>query len=146
MNQIPNIDTKTGIHYGVISYNSIMPEALDDIYTQGENLSYNEALEEARKEHVLCGKDEDFDEQSFADDYQEENDCYLYEKDGYILQTSSLGLYVIKSPFITYCAPCSPCCPNAGDLDHAGHDEVLKTYCLGKDWFEGEAPYIIEKI
>lgn len=154
----PNIDTLTGIHYGVISPHSVMPEALEDIYTHGKNLNYEVYLEQVKFELKGALKDYlsdrrldyavegafDAIEQDLADDYQSENDAYRYEQDGYILETSELGIYVIKSPYVTNAAHCSPCCPNAGDLDKEGS---IRSYCLGSEWFEdGETPYKIEKL
>lgn len=192
----PNMDLETGIHYGVISYNSIMPEALDGVYQRGENLTYHAAVEEAREnlraallslrdgderpindllsDIVVTRKvndyrraiiaEVDFDvngsgeivesdlnaawdviEQEWNDRYEENEDTYRLEEDGYILETSSLGLYVIKSPYWTKARLCSPCAPNAGDLDIPDEDGV-KTYCLGAGWFEGEAPYLIHEV
>lgn len=192
----PNMDLETGIHYGVISYNSIMPEALDDVYQRGENLTYRAAVEEARKnlraallslrdgderpindllsDIVVARKvneyrraiiaEVDFDvngsgeivesdlnaawdviEQEWNDRYEENEDTYRLEENGYILETSSLGLYVIKSPYWTETRLCSPCAPNAGDLDNPEEGGV-KTYCLGADWFDGEVPYPIQEV
>ncbi len=85
-------------------------------------------------------------EQDWNDQYQEDNDTYRYERDGYVIETSSLGLYIIKSPYYTFAAFCSPCCPGAGDLD-TPRDGGVKTYCLGPDWFDDErAPYLIYRV
>lgn len=49
-----NKDTDTGIRYGVISQNDLMPEALDDVLTQGRDLDYENALEQAKHELMLA--------------------------------------------------------------------------------------------
>jgi hypothetical protein len=79
-------------------------------------------------------------EQDFNDQYQEDNDTYRYERDGYVLETSSLGIYVTRSPYYTFAAFCSPCCPGAGDLDspRLTAESGVKTYCLGPEWFDDE--------
>jgi hypothetical protein len=154
---IPNYDPATGIHYGVISPHTPNPDAVQDIYDSGDNLSYAAAIEQIKDElesslqRVLeaYGLDErtaeatsavwETVEQEFNDHYEEQDDQYQYEQDGYILQTSSLGIYVIKSPYYTFAAACSPCCPNAGDLD-TPRASGLKTYCLGVDWFDKDNP------
>lgn len=38
-----NRDRETGIHYGVISQNSVNPESLEDIMTNGEDVAYKQA-------------------------------------------------------------------------------------------------------
>jgi hypothetical protein len=45
-----NLDTETGIRFGVISQNSIMPEAFDDVWTQARDLTYERAVENAKTE------------------------------------------------------------------------------------------------
>ena len=75
--------------------------------------------------------------------YEQGGDCtrYRYEKDGYIIQVCSDGdCFVIKSPWVTFCRPCSPCAPNAGYLKDVGG--TLATYALGPEWFdEGDDKY-----
>jgi hypothetical protein len=173
---ITNIDTATGIRYGVISQHSIAPEASEDISSGGENLTYAAAVREAKETiaRALRGPLDEFGvlpyvskyaptdrqkteqnktldsivesvwddiEQDFNDQYQPDSETYRYESDGYVLETTDLGVYVIKSPFFTFCTFCSPCCPGAGDLDSPNADGV-KTYCLGAEWFENDnAPY-----
>lgn len=176
-----NIDMATGIRYGVISPHSLNPDAVSDIYDQGENQTYQAAVADAKAaiacvlEPVLedlgvlpyvgkyAPRDEDKAkratavaavvddvwegiEQDWNDQYTEEDDCYLYSRDGYVIQTSSLGLYVIKSPFYTLTAYCSPCAPGAGNLD-APDAAGVRTYCLGAEWFEAEqAPYAVFRV
>ena len=148
-----NIDNETGIRYGVIGYNSLNPEALNDIFMEGRNLSYENYMKETMKEikdgleevlrNYLYGGDPEWIvnhiheniEESLSEEYEENEDYYLYEKDGYIIETTDLGLYILKSPFITRAMFCSPCCPGAGDLDNPTDNGVL-TYCLGRDWFD----------
>lgn len=178
-----NIDTATGIRYGVISPHSVNGDALEDIYTNGDNLSHAGAIAEAKEritfalrsvldglgllpydyrngdktpkadaylEPIVDGVWESI-EQDFNDRYEEDNDTYRYEQDGYVLETSSLGIYVVKSPFYTYAAFCSPCCPGAGNLDspRLTPEAGVKTYCLGLDWFDKDqctCPYSVFKV
>lgn len=161
-----NVDNETGIRFGVISQHSPSPEATDDIYN-GRNLSfehyqnqvkanlraalgdYFSAFKGIRDESRLDVAVRDcFEaiEQDIADNYQSDNDAYRYESDGYIIETSSLGLYVIKSPYYTFAQFCSPCCPGAGNLDTPCADGP-KTYCLGHDWFDdSKAPYPVYSV
>ncbi len=163
-----NFDVATECHYGTISYHSVMPEALDDIFSQGENLSFEMAVDEAKASLRSVLKDWFSDckygkERSrldaclesawdaISDDwnyqYQGEDEQFLYERDGYKISNSPslVCLFVEKSPYYTYTRGCSPCVPNAGDLDNAGGS--LKTYCLGPEWFDGEkAPYPVHVV
>lgn len=41
-------------------------------------------------------------------------------------------IYVTESPYTALVAPCSPCCPNAGDLD-TPRANGIRAYCLPKD-------------
>lgn len=168
-----NIDHATGIRYGVISQRSLNSDAADDIWQNGENLSHKAAVDDVKSQlksalepilddigvlpYVWNGEEKvqddyvtdvvdkvwDSIEQDFNDRYEESDDQYRYESEGYIIETSSLGLYIIKSPYVTRARFCSPCAPGAGDLDSPDTNGVL-TYCLGSDWFDGDqAPYPI---
>lgn len=160
-----NIDKETGIRYGVISPNSVMPEALDDIYSNGEDMIYTEwkqerfdeiesAIQSAIGDYVsdrilkqIVEGATDAAEDCIGEDYESDSDGagYDYTGDGYHIQTSSLGLYVLKSPYVTRTWYCSPCCPGAGNLDSPDVDGVL-TYALGPEWFDehNPMPYAVE--
>jgi len=129
-NSVTNLDTATGIRYGVISQHSVSPDALDDIWRKGKDLAYAGALAEhlleMRSEFISDPANdlEDFDEdsvtQDFADRYSSDGGLsdILYESDGYKLTGClSTDLFVLKSPFYTYAQFCSPCVPGAGNLD-----------------------------
>ena len=159
-----NCDSENGIRYGVISQNSVMPEALDDIMTHGKDLAWEEALKEAISESKSyaekAGNDPDeIDEDAISDrlsnHWESSFSNYLYEQDGYKL-TGCLDndLFVMKSRYYTHAQFCSPCVPGAGNLDNpfvtvaetqnndAANMGFPKVYCLGHDWFEGgKAPY-----
>lgn len=169
-----NIDPETGIHFGVISQNSVSPEAIDDIYNQGEDVGYKNALaahlKEKEAEHdrnhegeALANEfDEDEVTQNFADHYESDgglND-YLYEQDGYKLTGClSNDLFVLRSPYFTFAQFCSPCVPGAGNLDSPASDDATtarlaatiygfpRVYCLGHEWFDdGRAPYPVFRV
>jgi hypothetical protein len=48
---LSNIDRTTGIRYGVISPHSVNPDALDDVWQNGRDLTWEAALEEAQAEY-----------------------------------------------------------------------------------------------
>ena len=161
-----NIDTTTGIRYGVICQHSVMPEALDDVFTQGDDLSFaawkkdltakiRAAIADAADD-CTCRNEDIADEFAgdIADriveesDYDSSESIYRYERDGYVIENSPslMCLMILKSPYKTRAAFCSPCVPGAGDLD-SPRDDGAETYCLGADWFEDEkAPYPIETV
>jgi hypothetical protein len=184
----PNQDIETGIHFGVISRNDVDPDSLEDVYSNGTDLTYESAKEEAQSvirqavsginentseddvlralqnaysaidlpksiaqlrdlldEEPLTRADVAFDliwydvEQDWNDSYQSDESAYRYESDGLILELGTDGdIFVIKSPFYTLCAECSPCAPNAGYLTDSG---IMKAYCLPEQWFNEDDEY-----
>lgn len=157
-----NYDEKTGIHYGVISPNSISQETLSELCDKSTDTIY----EESKKEIVaqinslfesLGIRDDDKDYETiremmittFNEGYENDYHGYEYEDKDYILHISddSFGIFVIKSPYYTYTRLCSPCAPGAGDLnaplkaDHRCKDITntgAKTYCLPSEFFDDE--------
>lgn len=162
---LPNYDPETGVHYGVISQHSVHPEALwpgndweDSGYTYmvDETSSISAQLAKAIEWYKAwaeeAGVSEDdlptFPEEDELNEAIVENvelgdseGPWIYEQDGYVLQSTEFYIMVIKSPYIKYCRPCSPCFPNAGDLDSPDIEHGIKTYCLGPDWFENDKPH-----
>jgi len=109
-----NINTETGIRYGVISANNARWLA-NDIYDYGENLT-------------RLGLNEQFGD----------NECeYGYvDSDGNQFLLGYLGgsplIWCIKTNTIVYVKSlCSPCVPNAGDLDSGLTDEHNGYACYG---------------
>lgn len=149
---MPNYDEKTGIRYGVISPHSINQDALNDIYTNGTDPQYEEAKKELlTKIEEFCDdnaipfdrvKDVLIDE--WNDNYQSDGSGVMdYSDNEYDLHVSgdNFGIFVMKSPYYTYCRGCSPCAPGAGDLDSPldvdpKYPEIGKTFCLGHEWFD----------
>lgn len=149
-----NIDSETGIRYGVLSNSELASHAWDIIYSEATDLDYAEAVENAKSElaHAiksvleeysasfdaveLAGNiidDLDFDLESGGDSRR-----YLYEGESETFSVLSDGdLMVTKSEYYTLCSFCSPCAPGAGYL---GSDGNVKTYCLGPDWFSDDRP------
>lgn len=142
-----NVNPETGIRYGVVSLNSLEDWVFDEFFHNGTNLSY----ESAKKEYLAENYDADDEsddaiaeeewEDRFNDEYQGEEDTYSLETDGMILQMSTLGgaynVWVFESPHIAYCRQCSPCCPNAGNLDSKEENGVT-TYDVPTDWYRKE--------
>lgn len=118
-----NYDHKKGIHYGVISIHDVLQTWADSarpVYYPGRPSASGDNPVK-RWEY----KGEGYHLIQFADDFT---------------------IFVCKSPFYTRTAPCSPCAPNAGDLNTYKPDGI-KTYCLDGSWFEdGQAPYPVHKV
>ena len=121
-----NMNVQTGIRYGFISANSVDPdflEAFEPVY-----------------EDVFCEKCGEKLTDIFCDMCGEKN--YNYEQDAYQFEYKKNGIHavftpndntivVLKSKAIWKRALCSPCCPNAGDLEKAGN---YRTYGIPKKY------------
>lgn len=144
-----NIDTATGIHYGTVYLNSLASWAYDEFFYQGTNTTYERCLDDFSREFRAAyeGDEDDFDDafgealEAFNDSYEGEEESYRLEKDGLELELSYLGgaplVWVLKSPRTARVRLCSPCCPNAGDLNSPDEDGV-EAYTLPEDWFANE--------
>lgn len=134
-----NVNTgKDGIRYGVIACNSLNQDLVQELWygVGARDVSWEQAVEELRAEitsEVMDEQEDGYD----IDDVQDEIDdrvesrkewiqieeptivgCY----EGIEYQIGWLGgaplLWVMKSPVKTFARLCSPCVPNAGDLDN----------------------------
>ena len=169
-----NINQQTGIRFGVIPVNALMPEAVDDLFTHGKDLDYEAYIDEAKAKlsHALSDYFSDYKHESdkpskldnavesaldaisdgLSDNYEGTGDCtrMLYEKDGYRIQTDSGGdIWVFESPYFTYAQFCSPCAPGACYLTNPLDEPTdgNKCYCLGPDWFDdNKAPYTVYSV
>lgn len=151
-------DEKSGleIHYGTIYGNDVSSFALDDIITHGTDLNHKEAIEQLYllfkevinqflEDNYLNDNYIDIDEwfesieSSFNDTYESMDSTYLYEEDGYEIEyhTYDNSLIILKSPYVCYAAPCSPCFPNGGYIHDKGN---VLSYCLGVDWYDEYSP------
>ena len=171
MQILSNMNTETGIHFGVIPKNDLF-NCAEEFPNNAKDTSYEEVIDEITE--TINGLSDYIDEETrkemietasenFNDHY--EGDCanLLYEQDGFILQANNddPDLFVIKSPFFTMAPSCSPCALGAGYLRDAvcvkKAGQRLKkdwmsrgpymTYCLPEDWFEdGKCPYTYWKV
>lgn len=77
-------------------------------------------------------------------------DSYSYEDGPFKYLLSHLGgaplIWVVESPYVTYCRTCSPCVPNAGDLDNCvpADESNNIAYCVDPDDIEVAADKPIE--
>jgi hypothetical protein len=127
-----NTNPETGVRYGIVSLNSLKDWVFDEFFNCGTNISHEAAI----AEWIAEGNDPDVDEF----DYESDDDTYELEIDGMKLGLSTLGgaynVWVYESPvFNNAVALCSPCIPNAGNLDTEGG---FSCYTLPESWFEDE--------
>jgi len=142
-----NIDTKTGIRYGVISQRDVG----DAWYDESEAFYGSSHCPE-------CGDELDDDT---LDEYECEcgheikwvgEECYgdevishYIDNGEYSAECGDSGdIFIYRSPYYTNCGFCSPCAPGAGYLTDNGDD--CKAYCFGPEWFDGDPPHAIYQI
>ena len=160
-----NVDRATGIRYGVISQAAVLQAWADSAQADygkptcpkcgNEAEDYNDDVAGQwdapqtstgfKCADFMCRACEAVYDSS--DCYSEEPIGWNYEGDGYVL-TDCLdsNIMVLKSPYYTLGAYCSPCVPGAVSLESPIADGA-KAYCLGHDWFEdGRAPYPVYSV
>lgn len=137
----PNVNPETGIRYGIISANSLDGELVQDLlYYEGEDLSWKEAEEEikiAMREEGVTEEDWDRTLDDRLSDVYIDEPIVEGECEGVKYRTSWLGgalhFWIFESPRIGLYSECSPCCPNAGDLD-SPNDDGVECYDVPEGW------------
>jgi hypothetical protein len=146
---VTNINTTTGIRFGVISQNAVSQawcDSSEPVYSYHcpECGTY---LEEGADTETCPSCKKAIREQDF--DFQE-SDCFIYNKEGYKCQSdSSNDIFITESPYFTYAQFCSPCAPGACYLENPLDEpnKNNKCYCFGPDWFDDEkAPYPVYSV
>lgn len=143
-----NVNPETGIRYGIIAAMSLHDEIIDDIYTRGVDVHWEEAREEMEqgirnacegllhKHDIQAVVDEAHDRMT-GDQWYDDEPVYEFVIDGVKGRTTWLGgallVWVFESPFLTRTKLCSPCVPNCGDLDSVD-DEGEECYDVPPDW------------
>jgi hypothetical protein len=170
-----NFNETVGIRYGVISPHSISSWSLDEIYQNGTDPIYeelkNDLIDPIRKHLNNFGFsvgqiDEVLDPliDNFNESYESDGSGIMdYSDKEYDLHVSgdNFGIFVMRSPYYTWCKPCSPCAPGAGDLDNPADTHTFmiegdkqvdypgyseKTLCLGHEWFDQDNDQYSRKI
>ena len=174
----PNMNLDTGIHFGCISQNTLDPDALMGLVDDSADVLYDEASEDF-KEDLKTAMEEgtvlellklNYMDESLVDEeydtivdewcmgYQNDYHQWYYQDEEYEMDFSEdmNCIIILRSPYYTYCRGCSPCVPNAGDLDspvtpddYENNNDVgffypkfHKAYCLPDNFFEDDkAPY-----
>lgn len=123
---------------------SLTQEMVDE-FDLGDDVRLDEVGDFLSDENIV-----EFVEEMFPDEWQDvlENfdDSELRKSgkvEGVKLSLSYLGgaplLWVIESPRLVWCRPCSPCVPGAGDLDSPEEEGFgVQCYGLPKDWYKSD--------
>ena len=162
-----NVHEKTGIPYGVVNGNSVM-DLMDEITAQGDDLSYAAFKSdlEARVAGAIRGVVEnhcgdsaeivggiDCAEivESLLDSglHVELEECeYTYTNGATKYRLGWLGgaplIWILESEFVAYSPVCSPCVPNAGDLDNLGAG--ILCYCCPPEDFDDDEYGIVGEV
>ena len=141
-----NVNPETGIRYGYIAGNSIDPEIIDAVFRYGTDLSFLDFREECESMIRTELEDSELSDEARIAEFDTRLDAalegYCMEEpvvaatlDGVEVRTSWLGgalnLWIFHSPTVGQHALCSPCVPNAGDLDSLGEYDC---YDVPADW------------
>ena len=161
---MPNHDGQC--HYGVINLNSIGCDALGEAVMGSCYETWEDKFKRLAKsvadrtgivwdqvlEDEVVFQDQLFDIHESLNrleenlDKQNRDDIAEYKDDEIeaIFYHDHNNLMITSSKYKTRANLCSPCYPNAGDLNNCDDASVNVTYCLGSDWFEdGKMPYKI---
>lgn len=170
-----NIDHETGIRYGVIVHHGVGQtwyESSEPYYAPFCPYCGNQVAEiyEEMVELPRCPKcNHEFDPDQSFNNFDPAG--FTYNNDRYICnqEYDDPDIFVIKSPYFTYCKFCSPCAPGAGylmdwfkvngeritekDLENipaiferykqkAENAGYIRAYCFSHDFFpDNKAPY-----
>lgn len=142
-----NIDTKTGIRYGVIPANDVgqswWEDAIPD-YGPNDCPECGHHMDDDPRDDECgeCGHEID-------PDFCWEPLSWFFNDDDYGASQSAddHDVFITKSPYYTRADYCSPCAPGACYLRSAHEDGDDLAYCFGHDWFEdGVAPYTVYRV
>jgi hypothetical protein len=154
-----NIDTETGIRFGVIPQNAVgsawfdssEPDYGDPTCPKCGHEAKKAKGEYARYEHArhecddyVCHRCKYVFGSESA--YGECQGCVIDDGE-YKARSDDRGdIWVFASPYYTRAQFCSPCAPGACYLT-SECETGAKAYCLGHDWFDGgKAPYTVYSV
>jgi hypothetical protein len=163
MNNLPNQDPTTLIHFGCISARELIDSG-ETFYEQASDTRYADIIETIKT--TLEELSEYVDEATIAEmlELAENNFNESYESEGCPLELNrddvlimqgngdDPDIFVIKSLYYCWAPACSPCAPGAGylldaDKKKSGRHHPFQTYCLDASWFEpGKCPYKYYKV
>lgn len=132
---LSNIDTETGIRFGVIPANNVSSwaDASEPVYPDCDEC-------DVKIEFV----DKHDDEDEFECTYECDPISFNFTEDGYVATQSQddTDIFITRSPFFTFAQFCSPCAPGACHLRNPVDEENIgnKCYCFDPEWFDDESP------
>lgn len=151
MTGITNTNSETGIRYGTIYLRSIDDDTAHYLFYEGNNVSMDDAAEELRREIGIEAAERGFDDDTDREDWEEreferqvegievEEPTIEGECDGVKYMISWLGgvplLWVFESPVTGRFNLCSPCVPNACNLD-SPNPGGYEGYMVPADWLK----------
>lgn len=153
-----NIDTKTGIRYGILPQGAILqawadsseppdvppscPKCGNDVaeYDDDAHAAYEEDGHYSACPEYACTHCE----LKLSNDYVwpecEDGAGYYVKDDEITAEIDGHGdIWIFKSIYYTRAQFCSPCAPGACHLESPCEDGE-RAYCFGPDWFSGDAP------
>lgn len=160
-----NINTETGIHYGVIPQRELQ-WFFDSAEADYGKASCPKCGEEAVDASNLTEEQEEaYEHEHGFSDYACHNCEYVFdsqeafpeEANGYTIDDGEykmeidgdcIDVFITLSPYFTYAQFCSPCAPGAcyltnyllvPDLLQVGYANN-RAYCPGLDWFDNDTP------
>ena len=137
-----NINTKTGIRFGIISVHSLHNCVYEDFEADYGNPNCPECgddVEESDQRDWYCPKCR---KHWYSDHCYPEDPVSSTYDDGDLKMSldNDNDVWVFQSPYYTLAQFCSPCAPGAGNLENFCPEGGAKTYCLGPDWFNDDKP------
>jgi transposase-like protein len=161
-----NIDTATGIRYGVISQHSLAswfydeweadygdptcPEcgcSVADTSGHGDD-EYKQYTDHGCADYVCHTCKHTLDSSDVYPEYPIGHE--LKDRDYHAVDCLDSDVMILASPYYTYAQFCSPCVPGACNLDSALEPALgmnaNRAYCFGHDYFEEQAPYRVFRV
>jgi len=150
-----NCNPQTHIRYGTIYLNSLDPDTADALFYSGTNTSEIEIFAEIELEVNIEAEERGFCEsdkerwierelEKRSENVQIDEPTIEGEMDGVKYQIGYLGgaalLWVFESPHLAKARLCSPCVPNAGNLESLDPDGY-ECYDVPAAWRTTTPPY-----
>lgn len=145
-----NIDTDSGIRYGVIHVHDVdyWCHEAEPVYGEPHCPECGAELGHNFDDGDMCAECQ-YTVSSVGDEcYPDSPAFWVFELEGFKAEQNNEDpdIFVTKSPYYTTAQFCSPCAPGACYLVNTVEDGP-KAYCFGHDMFEsGVAPYPVYRV